>query len=90
MMTSGQYTIATNCDTEVHYHAAGLLCLCREVLFVFRTIVQNSAFEIHGFAYLDHLPSPGTAVHAHSQTWVLHGQDSRVQGISEPCEALVV
>lgn len=57
---------------------------------MFRTIVRNSAIEIHGFTYLDHLPSLAIAVHAHSQTWVLHGQDSRVQGISELREALVV
>jgi hypothetical protein len=54
VMTSGQYTIATDCDTEVHYHAAGLSCLCRKLLFVFRKIVRNSAFEIYGVGYLAH------------------------------------
>jgi hypothetical protein len=62
-MTSGQYTIATDCDTEVHYHATGLSCLYRELLFAFRTIVRNSAFEIYGVHHLEqpfmHTPRHG-------------------------------
>jgi hypothetical protein len=48
-MTSGQYTIATDCDTEV-YHKR----LRREILFVFRRTVRSFAFEIYGFGHLDH------------------------------------